>query len=398
MQSPERRPRGPGLLALADGSIFRGVAVGAAGRARGEVVFNTAMTGYQEVLSDPSYHQQIVTFTAAHVGVYGLSGEDDESRGLQVAGVVVRDLPRRGSSWRSCEPLDVGLARRGVVAIAGVDTRRLTHWLRDRGAQAGCVAAGDEARDEEACVAFARGFAGLAGADLAVAVSRREPSTWSAGTPRWIADLEAAPAGAVDARVVVVDFGVKESILRLLVDRGLRVTVVPATASAAEILALAPDGVVLSNGPGDPAAVTAAIDAARALATARVAGEALPIFGICLGHQILCLALGAATVKMKFGHHGANHPVRELESGRVWITSQNHGFAVDPATLPASLRPSHVSLFDGSLQGVVHAERPIRTFQGHPEAGPGPHDAAALFDRFAADVARVAAARAEGRR
>ena len=378
----------PGLLALADGSIFRGAAVGASGRACGEVVFNTAMTGYQEIVSDPSYHRQIVTLTAAHVGVVGTNPEDEQASGPQVAGLVLRSLSRVASSWRSREPLGAYLLRAGVVAIAEVDTRRLTHLLRERGAQAGCVAAGSAALDEDACVAAARAFPGLGGADLAREVSAENVRTWSlgqvdgfTGAPHVGAPHAGAPhAGA--PHVVAYDFGVKRDILRLLVAHGCRVTLVPATTTAAQVLALGPDGVFLSNGPGDPAPVVYAQTAIAALVAA-----GLPVFGICLGHQLLCLALGARTVKLKFGHHGANHPVRELASGRVLITSQNHGFAVDAATLPATLRVTHVSLFDGTLQGVEHASRPVFSFQGHPEASPGPRDVLPLFARFARDAA-----------
>ncbi len=372
----------PGLLALADGTIFRGVAVGAPGRAVGEVVFNTAMTGYQEILTDPSYHQQLVTLTASHVGVVGTNPLDAEAERPRAAGLIVRDLPRRASSWRSRQPLPDYLARAGVVAVAGVDTRRLTHLLRERGAQHGCLAAGPDARDEAACVAAARAFPGLVGADLAREVTVAAPTPWSEGQVEWLTGQVGPAAGPGAPHVVAYDFGAKRNILRLLVARGLRVTLVPATTTAEQALALRPDGIFLSNGPGDPAPVTYAQAAIRAL---RAAG--LPIFGICLGHQLLCLALGATTLKMKFGHHGANHPVRELATGRVLITSQNHGFAADAATLPPELRVTHVSLFDGSLQGVEHTARPVFSFQGHPEASPGPHDVAHLFDRFARDVA-----------
>ena len=380
---------GRGLLALADGTILRGTAVGATGRACGEVVFNTAMTGYQEIVTDPSYHRQIVTLTAAHVGIYGTNPQDEESPAPRVAGLVVRDVPRSPSSWRSSEPLPAYLARHGIVAVAGIDTRRLTHLLRERGAQAGCIAAGPLARDEHACVDAARGFAGLVGADLAREVTLAAPAAWSEGQVRWLGDpTPERPANC--PHVVAYDFGIKRTILRLLVEHGARITVVPATTTAAEVLALAPDGVFLSNGPGDPEPVTYAQDAIRGLVAAGV-----PVFGICLGHQLLALALGARTIKMKFGHHGANHPVRSLADGRVLISSQNHGFAVDPDTLPAGLRATHVSLFDGSLQGVELVGREVFSFQGHPEAGPGPHDLGPLFDRFARAVTAFRAAREE---
>lgn len=373
----------PGLLALADGTIFRGRAIGAAGRACGEVVFNTAMTGYQEVLTDPSYHRQIVTLTAPHVGVVGVNPDDEEGRGPQVAGLVVRDAPRAMSSWRGRESLENYLRRFGVVGVAEIDTRRLTHVLREGGAQGGCVAAGEAALDEAECVALARAFPGLAGMGLAAAVTVPEPARWTEGSIAWCSSghvLKGMSDGA-GAHVVAIDFGIKRNILRLLVDRGLRVTVVPAGTTADEVLALRPDGVFLSNGPGDPEPLVAAQAAIRALVAAK-----LPVFGICLGHQLLCLALGARTFKMKFGHHGANHPVRDLRTGQVLITSQNHGFAVDPATLPPALKVTHVSLFDGSLQGVEHAALPVFSFQGHPEASPGPRELAGLFDEFARAV------------
>lgn len=372
----------PGLLALADGSVFHGVSIGASGSAVGEVVFNTAMTGYQEILSDPSYHQQIVTLTVPHIGNVGVNVGDDEAAGPQVAGLIVRDLPRRLSNWRASEPLDTYLQRSGIVALAEIDTRRLTHVLRDKGSQNGCIvgAAPGRAVDVERALASARGFAGLNGADLAKVVTTPEPHDWRDGTIQWLGD--GAPATS-DGRfhVVAFDFGVKRNILRMLVDRGCRVTIVPAETKAERVLALKPDGVFLANGPGDPAPVTYAQDAIR-----RIVPTGTPVFGICLGHQLLCLALGAKTLKMKFGHHGANHPVKELASGRVLISSQNHGFAADAATLPAELRATHVSLFDGSLQGVEHTSLPVFSFQGHPEASPGPHDVAHLFDRFVADM------------
>ena len=373
----------PGLLALADGSVFHGVSVGASGSTVGEVVFNTAMTGYQEVLTDPSYHQQIVTLTVPHVGNVGVNLDDEEAPGPQVAGLVIRDLPRRISNWRAHEPLDVYLERNGIVALAEIDTRRLTHVLRDKGSQNGCIltAAPGKALDVDRALASARAFAGLDGTDLAKVVTVPEQHDWRDGSIRWLDDgLPATSEGRF--HVVAFDFGVKRNILRMLVDRGCRVTVVPAETKAERVMALQPDGVFLANGPGDPAPVRYAQDAIR-----KIVPTGMPVFGICLGHQLLCLALGAKTLKMKFGHHGANHPVKELASGRVLISSQNHGFAADAATLPAELRPTHVSLFDGSLQGVEHTSLPVFSFQGHPEASPGPHDVAHLFDRFVADMA-----------
>jgi carbamoyl-phosphate synthase small subunit len=372
--------RTPGLLALADGTILHGVGIGAVDFAVGEVVFNTAMTGYQEVLSDPSYHQQIVTLTASHVGNTGITAEDDEAPGPQVAGLVIRDLPRLHSSWRAQEPLRKYLERSGIVGLAEVDTRRLTHILREKGAQNGCIVTG-RAIDEATAVDRARAFAGLNGADLAKVVTLPEATPWTAGPIAWSGDHSVMAPAADAFHVVAYDYGVKRNILRMLVERNCRLTLVPAETSAEKVLALKPDGVFLANGPGDPSAVTYAFEAIRRLVQKR-----LPVFGICLGHQLLCLALGAKTLKMKFGHHGANHPVKELGSGRVLISSQNHGFAVDPTTLPADLRPTHVSLFDGSNQGVEHTSLPVFSFQGHPEASPGPHDVSHLFDRFVRDM------------
>jgi len=364
----------PALLALADGSVFRGHAVGAIGQTVGEVVFNTSMTGYQEILTDPSYARQIVTLTYPHIGNTGINAQDVESAQVQAAGLVVRDVPRIPSNWRSSEGLTAYLQRNGTVAIAGIDTRRLTRILRSKGALAGCIAAG-AAIDEEAALAAARAFPGLDGMDLARMVSTRETYAWTEG----LYDLDRAAFQAPEPRykVVAYDFGTKFNILRLLAQRSCAITVVPAQTDAAEVLAMRPDGVVLTNGPGDPAACGYAIAATRRLLEAGV-----PLFGVCLGHQLMALALGARTVKMKFGHHGANHPVKDLDDGRVLITSQNHGFAVDPSTLPANARVTHNSLFDGSLQGFALTDRPAFCFQGHPEASPGPQDIAYLFDRF----------------
>ncbi len=362
----------PAILALADGTIFRGLAIGAGGRTSGEVVFNTAMTGYQEILTDPSYCRQIVTLTYPHIGNVGCNDEDFESCGNHAAGLVIRDLPVRAESWRLQETLPDYLQKHGLVAIAGVDTRKLTRILREKGAQAGCIMAGEI--DEEQAVAEARAFPGLAGMDLARVVSVAEPYEWTAGqwsldgyrsvqTPHW--------------HVVAYDFGVKHNILRMLAARGCKITVVPAQTSASEVLKLKPDGVFLSNGPGDPEPCDYAITAIR-----EILAHGVPTFGICLGHQLLALASGARTMKMKFGHHGANHPVKDLQTGQVLITSQNHGFAVDADTLPANLRRTHASLFDGSLQGIARSDVAAFSFQGHPEASPGPHDIACLFDRF----------------
>ena len=366
----------PALLALEDGSLFHGHAAGANGETVGEVVFNTAMTGYQEILTDPSYARQMVTLTYPHVGNTGVNAEDVESGKVQAAGLIVRDVPRRASNWRCNEGLSDYLKRHDVVAIAGIDTRRLTRILRVKGALSGCIVAGEQI-DAEAALASARGFAGLNGMDLAKVVSTRESYVWNEG----IYDLDRTTFNqpAKRFKVVAYDFGTKLNILRLLAEQGCEVTVVPAQTPAADVLAMKPDGVFLSNGPGDPAACDYAIEATRTFLEAKI-----PLFGICLGHQLMGLALGARTVKMKFGHHGANHPVKDLDDGRVLITSQNHGFAVDPATLPANARVTHTSLFDGSLQGFALTDRPAFCFQGHPEASPGPLDVGYLFKRFAA--------------
>jgi carbamoyl-phosphate synthase small subunit len=366
----------PALLALEDGSVFHGHAAGATGETVGEVVFNTAMTGYQEILTDPSYSRQLVTLTYPHIGNTGVNAEDAESNTVHAAGLIVRDVPRRASSWRSIESLPDFLKRHGTVAIAGIDTRRLTRILRDKGSLAGCVLAGDVI-DADAALAKARAFPGLDGMDLAKVVSTSEPYGWNQG----IYDLDRTTFNqpVMRFKVVAYDFGTKRNILRLLAEQGCEITVVPAQTAAAEVLAMKPDGVFLSNGPGDPAACDYAIAATRSFLEAKI-----PLFGICLGHQLMGLALGGKTLKMKYGHHGANHPVKDLDDGRVLITSQNHGFAVDPATLPANVRVTHTSLFDGSLQGFALTDRPAFCFQGHPEASPGPHDIGYLFGRFAA--------------
>jgi carbamoyl-phosphate synthase small subunit len=349
--------------------------VGATGETVGEVVFNTAMTGYQEILTDPSYSRQIVTLTYPHIGNTGVNTEDAESLAVHAAGLIVRDVPRRASNWRSSESLPDYLKRLGIVAIAGIDTRRLTRILRDKGALAGCIVAGEHV-DAEAALAKARAFPGLNGMDLAKVVSVTKPYAWKEGT--YDLDRQAFDQPALRFKVVAYDYGVKFNILRLLAAQGCDITVVPAQTPAAEVLAMKPDGVFLSNGPGDPAACDYAVAATREFLDAKI-----PLFGICLGHQIMGLALGAKTLKMKFGHHGANHPVKDHDDGRVLITSQNHGFAVDPATLPANVRVTHSSLFDGSLQGFALTDRPAFCFQGHPEASPGPHDIGYLFERFA---------------
>ena len=365
----------PALLALADGSIFHGISIGIDGQTVGEVVFNTAMTGYQEILTDPSYREQIVTLTYPHVGNVGTNAEDAESEKVQLAGLVLREVPRRHSNFRSTQDFSEYLKAQKVVAIAGIDTRRLTRILRDKGAQNGCILAGRKISEKTALKA-AMDFPGLKGLDLAKVVSTPKPYEWTTGS--WALDTNRETT-LKDARyhVVVCDYGIKRNILRMLVDRGCRVTVVPAQTKASEVLKLKPDGVMLANGPGDPEPCDYAIKATREFIAKKI-----PTFGICLGHQIMGLAAGAKTLKMKFGHHGANHPVQDLETGHVMITSQNHGFAVDEATLPANVKPTHRSLFDGSLQGIRLTDAPAFSFQGHPEASPGPHDVGILFDRF----------------
>jgi carbamoyl-phosphate synthase small subunit len=372
----------PAVLALEDGTVFRGISIGAAGTATGEVVFNTAMTGYQEILTDPSYSRQIVTLTYPHIGNTGTNPDDLESNSIHAAGLVIRDLPLLHSNWRATESLPEFLIRGNVVAIADIDTRKLTRILREKGAQAGCIASGDAASRPDLAIEAARRFPGLKGMDLAKVVTTRRSFQWNEGT-NWA--LEQGPRRRPGQRmhVVAYDFGIKRNILRLLADHGCRMTVVPAQSPAAEVLALVPDGVFLSNGPGDPEPCKYAIDAIQVFLEAGV-----PTFGICLGHQLLGLAVGARTVKMKFGHHGANHPVIELDTGRVFISSQNHGFAVDEATLPSNVRPTHRSLFDGSLQGIAVDDRPAFGFQGHPEASPGPRDLAPLFNRFVESMLR----------
>ncbi|QXI23581.1 glutamine-hydrolyzing carbamoyl-phosphate synthase small subunit [Pseudomonas iranensis] len=373
----------PAILALADGSIFRGEAIGADGQTVGEVVFNTAMTGYQEILTDPSYAQQIVTLTYPHIGNTGTTPEDAESDRVWSAGLVIRDLPLVASNWRNTMSLSDYLKANNVVAIAGIDTRRLTRILREKGAQNGCIMAGDNI-SEEAAIAAAQGFPGLKGMDLAKVVSTKTQYEWRSTV--W--DLKTDSHATIEAselpyHVVAYDYGVKVNILRMLVERGCRVTVVPAQTPAADVLALKPDGVFLSNGPGDPEPCDYAIQAIK-----DVLETEIPVFGICLGHQLLALASGAKTLKMGHGHHGANHPVQDLDTGVVMITSQNHGFAVDEATLPANVRAIHKSLFDGTLQGIERTDKSAFSFQGHPEASPGPNDVAPLFDRFINEMAK----------
>jgi carbamoyl-phosphate synthase small subunit len=363
------------VLVLADGTAFRGRSIGARGSAVGEVVFNTAITGYQEIITDPSYCRQIVTLTYPHIGNTGVNGEDVESPRVYAEALVVRDLPRRHSNFRAAGDLAAYLRRHGKVGIADIDTRKLTRILREKGAQAGCVIAGEA--DVALALSKANAFPGLAGMDLAKVVSTAEPYEWSEG--RWLPGKGYEKKAESRFHVVACDYGVKHNILRMLAERGARITVVPAALPAKDILRLEPDGVFLSNGPGDPEPCDYAIEAIGAILDA----TRVPVFGICLGHQLMGLASGAKTMKMKFGHHGANHPVKDLDTGRVVITSQNHGFAVDPSTIGAKLRPTHVSLFDGSLQGLARTDRPAFCFQGHPEASPGPHDIGYLFDRFA---------------
>ena len=363
----------PAILALADGTVFRGYGIGAEGVGVGEVVFNTSITGYQEILTDPSYCRQIVTLTYPHIGNVGTNGEDEESGRIHASGLIIRDLPLLPSNFRMTRTLPEYLKVHNVVAIAGIDTRKLTRLLREKGAQNGCIMAGRI--DEAEALAQAWGCPSMAGQDLAKVVTRREPVEWREG--EWALGKGFAAPAAAEFKVVAYDYGVKRNILRMLASRSCQVTVVPAQTPAAEVLGMQPDGVFLSNGPGDPEPCDYAIRAIREILAARI-----PTYGICLGHQLLGLASGARTIKMKFGHHGGNHPVQDLDSKRVMITSQNHGFAVDAATLPANLRATHVSLFDGSLQGIARTDVPAFSFQGHPEASPGPHDVAYLFDRF----------------
>ena len=369
--------RQPAILALRDGTVFRGASIGAGGIAAGEVVFNTAITGYQEILTDPSYCRQIVTLTHPHVGNTGTNPEDVESDRIYAAGLVIRDLPLLASSWRNTQDLGSYLREHNVVAIADIDTRKLTRLLREKGAQDGCLMAGTTSApvDEHAALAAARAFPGLVGMDLAKVVSCKNAYDWNETT--WALGRGYGRQTQPRFNVVAFDFGIKRNILRKLAARGCKLTVIPAQSTAHEALEYKPDGVFLSNGPGDPEPCDYAIDATRELID-----SGIPIFGICLGHQLLALASGARTVKMKFGHHGANHPVQDLDTGRVMITSQNHGFAVDTATLPQTVRVTHVSLFDGTLQGFARTDRPAFCFQGHPEASPGPHDVDYLFDRF----------------
>ena len=369
----------PALLVLADGSVFHGVAIGAAGQSVGEVVFNTAITGYQEILTDPSYAKQIITLTYPHIGNTGTNSDDEECSDIWAAGLVIRDLPLLASNFRSEQNLEDYLKAKNIVGIANIDTRRLTRILRDKGAQSGCIiaaASSSDTLDESQALAAAQDFAGLQGMDLAKVVSTKEPYVWNEGSWQLGKGFAALPDGK-RYKVVAYDYGAKRNILRMLVDRGCELTVVPAQTPVDDVLAMNPDGVFLSNGPGDPEPCDYAIAAIKVLLE-----RSIPVFGICLGHQLLALASGAKTLKMKFGHHGGNHPVQELADNRVMITSQNHGFAVAEDSLPATLVATHKSLFDGSLQGIHRTDKPAFSFQGHPEASPGPHDAAELFDHF----------------
>jgi carbamoyl-phosphate synthase small subunit len=361
------------ILALEDGTIFKGIAIGAEGVSSGEVVFNTALTGYQEILTDPSYARQIVTLTYPHIGNTGVNTEDEESGGIHAAGLVIRDLPLLASNFRSEQTLDAYLKANNILGIADIDTRALTRVLRDKGAQNGCIMAGEV--DDREAVDYAREFSGLKGMDLAKEVTTSEIYNWKEGS--WKLGESYTQPTEKPYKIVAYDFGAKRNILRMLVDRGADLVVVPAKTPAAEVLAMNPDGIFLSNGPGDPEPCDYAIDAIQ-----QILETDIPVFGICLGHQLLALASGANTVKMKFGHHGANHPVKDLDANTVMITSQNHGFAVDEESLPENLRATHRSLFDGSLQGIHRTDKPAFSFQGHPEASPGPHDAAPLFDHF----------------
>lgn len=363
----------PAILVLADGTVFKGISIGASGHTVGEVVFNTSMTGYQEILTDPSYTKQIVTLTYPHIGNTGVNSEDVESGKIYASGLIIRDLPLVRSNWRAEQSLPDYLADNNVVGISDIDTRKLTRILREKGAQSGCIMAGEV--DEVKALELAKGFPGLSGMDLAKVVSTEKPYVFEDG--EWVLGQGYSKPGNAKFNVVAFDYGVKRNILRMLVERGCKVTVLPAQATAEDALALKPDGIFLSNGPGDPEPCDYAI---KAISTLVETG--IPVFGICLGHQLLGLASGAKTMKMKFGHHGANHPVQDLDNQRVYITSQNHGFAVDPATLPANVRTTHVSLFDGSLQGIARTDKPAFSFQGHPEASPGPHELSYLFDRF----------------
>lgn len=364
----------PAILVLEDGSVFRGSAIGAEGMTVGEVVFNTAMTGYQEILTDPSYAKQIVTLTYPHIGNVGVNQEDEECSAIWAAGLVIRDLPLLESNFRSKQSLDVYLKTRNILGIADIDTRRLTRILREKGAQNGCIMVGDTL-DEANALSAAKAFAGLKGLDLAKEVTVKEPYVWNEGS--WALGEGFQPLSDKKYKVVAYDFGAKRNILRMLVDRGCDLTVVPAETPAKDVLEMNPDGIFLSNGPGDPEPCEYAIAAIQEFLQTDI-----PIFGICLGHQLLALASGAKTVKMKFGHHGGNHPVQDIDTGVVMITSQNHGFAADEDSLPANVKVTHKSLFDGSLQGIHLTDKPAFSFQGHPEASPGPHDAAPLFDHF----------------